>query len=91
MPLISTSASATVVAVHAARSIVWSWLSDGCEFHFSMPPAATTDFGSDNTRRFSIPSTFALLFARLAARGETHRFSIRSIVSDESRWGVGVS
>ena len=80
MPLISTSASATVVAVHAARSIVWSWLSDGCEFHFSMPPAATTDFGSDNTRRLSIPSTFVLLFARLAARGETQRLSSMSMV-----------
>ena len=101
MPLISTSASATVVAVHAARSIVWSWLSDGCEFHlrpargvsagelrwrianatphFSMPPAATTDFGSDNTRLAPIPSTFVLLFARLAARGETQRLSIKSI------------
>jgi hypothetical protein len=59
--------------------------------YFSMPPAATTDFGSDNTRLAPIPSTFALLFARLAALGETHRFSIRSIVDDESRWGVGVS
>ena len=38
-----------------------------------MPPAATTDFGSDNTRLAPIPSTFVLLFARLAARGETHR------------------
>ena len=56
-----------------------------------MPPAATTDFGSDNTRLAPIPSTFVLLFARLAALGETHRFSIRSIVDDESRWGVGVS
>ena len=45
-----------------------------------MPPAATTDFGSDNTRRFSIPSTFALLFARLAARGETQRLSSMSMV-----------
>ena len=45
-----------------------------------MPPAATTDFGSDNTRLAPIPSTFALLFARLAARGETQRLSIMSIV-----------
>ena len=44
-----------------------------------MPPAATTDFGSDNTRLASIPSTFVLLFARLAALGETHRLSIKSI------------
>ena len=28
-----------------------------------MPPAATTDFGSDNTRLAPIPSTFVLLFA----------------------------
>ena len=44
-----------------------------------MPPAATTDFGSDNTRLAPIPSTFVLLFARLAALGETHRLSIKSI------------
>jgi adenylate kinase len=44
-----------------------------------MPPAATTDFGRDNTRLAPIPSTFVLLFARLAARGETQRLSIKSI------------
>ena len=45
-----------------------------------MPPAATTDFGSDNTRLAPIPSTFVLLFARLSARGETQRLSSMSMV-----------
>ena len=50
IPRTSVSASATVVAVHAASSILICCASVGCSFHLVIPPAAATCLGSESGR-----------------------------------------
>eukprot|EP00964_Phaeocystis_antarctica_P123392 scaffold87036_cov75-Phaeocystis_antarctica.AAC.5 len=50
MPRTSSSASATVAAVHAASTILVCCARRGCAFHLAMPPNAATDFGSESGR-----------------------------------------